>query len=743
MLQRLSAFYRLSINNFLEACINIIIFLPYFFSVATLLKTLFHPWKNLVSKKTQTGFSFEEWLGRVGFNLISSLIGVFMRLSIILFYFIVQSIFLLIVPFACILYILLLPFLFLESQFGKTEEEKKELSRLKFLGFHLLNQENYSQVASWFELYYSQYVLKMKWWKKTHLFSLPPLARDWAVGFTPRLDEYGQDLTSFSYHQNTNHIVDREKEIDEIERVLAKSQEANVVVVGEEGVGKHTIIVALAKKMYEGKTKSLLMYRRIIKLNLEKILSEFSDLKQRERFFEDLLNEAAQAKNVIIYIDNIENYISIKKGGVDITSVIEKFAKFNTLQFMAVTTPFFYQKFFQTNESLVRLFAKINVDEVKKEEAEKILLQVAAIFESRYQLAIPYETIKNAIEKSEFYVTDIPFPEKAIDLLDSTCVLAKESSTSSHIVHPDLIDTILSEKTHVPTTLTKNMKDKLVHLEELLSQQVIHQDFAIHKLSSSLRRSFLLIGKRKKPTASLLFLGPTGVGKTESAKAVAMIFFGGDSYLTRFDMSNYQSQNDIPKLIGSLDTGDPGLLSKAVRESPYGVLLLDEIEKANKDLVNIFLTVLDEGYFTDGFGKRVDCKNLVIIATSNAGSDIIYKQIGQIGPVSLVDHLIEQKIFSPEFLNRFDGVITFNPLDQDSAKQIARNFIQKISEDIYNLHKVKVNVSDIYLSELIKRGYDEKFGARNLERLIRDEIEDKIAKLVLEGKVKGGESLAL
>ncbi|OGK23780.1 hypothetical protein A3D76_04190 [Candidatus Roizmanbacteria bacterium RIFCSPHIGHO2_02_FULL_37_9b] len=388
-----------------------------------------------------------------------------------------------------------------------------------------------------------------------------------------------------------------------------------------------------------------------------------------------------------------------------------------------------------------RLFSKIDVKEVLAKDAEKILLQLAFTLEGRYQVTLPYETLKAAIEKSDFYITAIPFPEKAIDLLDSACVLANQSGKSqgSILVTPDLIDKVLSEKTHIPTTLTEKTKDKLVNLEQLLFAEIVNQQKAVLKISSALRRSFLLLGKRKKPLASLLFLGPTGVGKTETAKAIVKIFFGGEVYLVRFDMSNFQSTSDIPKLIGSLETGNPGLLAKAIRESPYGVLLLDEIEKANKDLLNIFLSVLDEGYFTDGFGKRVDCKNLVIIATSNAGSDLIYlKKAG-----SLQDYLIEQKIFTPEFLNRFDAVIAYNPLDQESAKSIAKKMISKISDDIYKLHKVKITVSDTYLNALITKGYDEKFGARNLERLLRDEIEDKIARVVLENKATEGQTISL
>ena len=241
----------------------------------------------------------------------------------------------------------------------------------------------------------------------------------------------------------------------------------------------------------------------------------------------------------------------------------------------------------------------------------------------------------------------------------------------------------------------------------------------------------------------------------------------------RFDMSNYQSNKDIPNLIGSLETGSPGLLAKAVRQNPYGVLLLDEIEKANKDLLNIFLTILDEGYFTDGFGKRVDCKNLAIIATSNAGSDIIFSQLevmgvpnqgshqraeffqpaagsstggkdeGQAPSQHIVNYLVEKKIFSPEFINRFDAVVSFNPLDLNSAKQVGQKMIKKISDDIYSLHKIKLTVSNEFLNELISKGYDQKFGARNLERLIRDQIEDRIAKLVLEEKTKSGDTIQL
>lgn len=716
-----------NISNFFEAYSNLFIFLIYFFSVVPLFKTLFNPWKRIEIKKG-------DWLNKISFNLISRVIGFFTRISLITFYFILQSILLILFPLFLILDILITPLLLLEKKFKESDEKIKDRARLKFIGNHLLDQKNYEKVELWFEDYFENNLKRTPWWKKSYLFSFPPLARDWSMGFTPMLEEYSEDLTSVDYQPRLKNIVDREKEINLIERDLIKTIDANIIVVGEEGVGKHTIIEALAKKMHEGKTTGQLMYKRILELNMEKILTKFKDQKERENFFENLLEEAAEAKNIIVFIDDFDKYISDEQGKINLSISIEKYSKKNSVQFIGITTPFLFEKYLQTNDRLFRLFNKIDVKEVIMEEAERILLQISPMLEKKYSIYLPYETIINAIIKSNFYITNIPFPEKAIELLDSTCIMAKQMDLKDRIIKPEIVDQVLTEKTHIPTIVNDTVKDKLIHLEQLLLNQIIHQNNAVNKLSSSLRRSFLLLGQRKKPMASFLFLGPTGVGKTETAKAIARIFFGSQDYLIRLDMSLYQSKSDIKTLIGSMENGNPGFLSKALREIPYGVLLLDEIDKADKDIINIFLTVLDEGYYVDGFGKNVDCKNLVIIATSNAGSDFIYKNSPS--QETLVNFLIENKFFTPEFLNRFDGVIAYNQLDHDAIIGIAKKMIDQIRVEVYKLHNVKFTVSDEFLNQITQRGYDSRFGARNLERIIRDEIEDKIAKLILENKVK-------
>jgi len=724
-------YYWDSLHDFGEAIINMFVFLPYFFSVSTLLKTLFHPWKNLIVKKTFVGFSISDWANRFAFNLISRSIGLIMRLSIIFFYFIFQTLLMVFLPFIALSFFLFTPIFYFISLTQKTPQEEKDIFKKKFIETHLLNSENLPQVENWSENYYKEHISKTKWWKLSNLFSYPPLARDWAVGFSPILDQYATDLATPTYLHHIKNIVDRNNEIKEIEQTLTKSAENNVIIVGEEGVGKHTIVDAFAKKIYLGKINSQLMYKRILMLNMEKILNEFVDQKQRESFFDDLLNEASQAKNIIIFIDNFDKFISNEGEGVDMTNPFEKYAKTNLIQIIGITTPFYYQQLIFNNEKISRIFERVDVYEVPKDRAENILLDSVFSFENIYDLHIPYESVKEIIEKSEFYLTNIPFPEKAVDLLDTTCSYAKENNI--HSITPEIVNIVLTKKTHIPTVITKQMKEKLLNLETLLYSKIIQQDEAVNKLSSALRRSFLLIGKRKKPLASFLFLGPTGVGKTETAKAISQVFFTEQSnsnefqqistnfrYLLRFDMSEYQSKYDIPKLIG--DINSPGLLTKTIREQSYGVLLLDEIEKADKDMLNIFLTIVDEGYFTDGMGKKVDCKNLIIIATSNAK---------------------DENVFSPEFLNRFDGIIRFESLNQESIGILTKKIIERISIDIFKLYKVKIFVSEKTINLVSKKGFDPKYGARNLERTIRDEIEDKVAKIILSDKAKQGDVINL
>lgn len=738
-------------GNLSEAIANLFIFFPYFFSVSALFKTLFAPWKNLKSKKSTKGFSFGEYFGRLSFNMISRGIGFIMRSSIILFFILVMGIYTLLIPVIFLFALVWYPFHLMIQSVVPTKEEKVDELRDTFVDTHLLDETHLEAVQRWFAYLYEAHFKQTAWWKLNKLFATPPLARDWAVGYTPTLDDYTEDLTKTAYQLRIRgHIIGREKESMLIERVLSQSEEANAVLVGEKGVGKHTIIDLFAKKIYEGKTNPLLAYKRLLNLNMEKILTKYTEPKQREQFFETLIQEAAESKNVILLIDSIERYISSGEGHVDLSASLEKYASKPYIQFLGITTPFLYEKFLYSNDKMRTLFSKIDVEEISREKAFTILLDQAIVFEQKYKLTIPYETLLSVVDKSNYYITTIPFPEKALQLLDWTCVYTLQT-LKKKVVVPAYIDQVITSRTNVPTTLSDKVKQSLLHMEELLTETILGQDIAIKQVASTIRRSFLLMGKRKKPIASFLFLGPTGVGKTETAKVISKVFFGSENEMVRFDMSLYQSKEDIPKLVGSIESLNPGLLTNAIRENPYGVLLIDEIEKANHDLLNIFLTILDEGYFTDGFGQRVDCKNLIIVATSNAGASEMHQVMVQdalhqdeaIATETLLNFLIEKRLFSPEFLNRFDGVIAFKTLEDDSAFSLAKQIVEQINNEMYEMHKVKIQVSDDTIKQLIEKGYNSQFGARNLERVMRQYLEDKIAKLILEGKTQPNQVITL
>lgn len=725
---------------FLKAWKNIFIFLPYFFSVKNLLQTLFYPWKNIVFSQDKKGLSLGEWFEIWFSNIISRIIGFFMRMSLLLFYLLLLIFLAIIFPLSVIIFFLIQPFTYFLTFWQKDENEQRMQSQKRFLETHLLDQKNKDEVLKWFENYYQKYLEKKIWWDLKNLLSFPPLARDWSYGYTYNLDQYGQELTSEKYLASRPSIIDRENEITQIEQILARSMEPNVILIGEEGVGKHTVVDALATRIYHGQSHPQLAYRRIFKLNMEKILAKYTDKSQREEFFDELLYEAAQAKNLIILIDNFDLYVNIYQQDLNLSSVIEKYAKTNSLQFITLTNLYSYQKFVLPNEKIIRLFTPVKIEEVNLKLTLKILQNLTFSFENRYQVLIPYETLLSLVDKSQFFITQIPFPEKAIVLLNEICVYSQTNKIK--IIQPSLVDHIISKKIHMPTTLTPEIKEKLINLDQLLKQRIIFQDQAIDHLSNSIKRAFVLLGKRKEPLAKFLFLGPTGVGKTETAKALAEIFFGSEKYLIRFDMALYQSKNDIPKLIGDVSTANPGLLSKSIREQPYGVLLLDEIEKADHNLINIFLTVLDEGYFTDGYGKRVDCHNLVIIATSNVGASLIFEKIKndqlidqKVLENEIINFLTEKNIFSPEFLNRFDGIIFYQPLTKVIFKKVAEKIFTEDIEKFEKLYGIKINVTEEFLDELAKKNFNPAFGARDIRRLIETEIEYKITNLLLNKKI--------
>lgn len=737
-------FFKKKYENFFQALVNIFIFLPYYFSVLELTKTLFAPWKNLIIDTKQSGFSFESYFQKLSFNIVSRLVGAIARFTILFAYLFTTILYIISIPFLFLFFTIYCVFAYAISLVVPNEEQKKKNIHDYFVKNHLLNPENAQAVEEWFKSYY-EIIHKNPWWDKKNLFAVRPLACDWTYGYTPTMDQFCIDLTN---NINKTFFFDREKELEKISQILTQYKGANIILVGEQGVGRRSIIESLAYSIAIGKCIPMLAYKRILVVDIDKILSLSEDFIKRSEIVSLIFQEAASAKNCILVIYDIDRYTATSKDRIDITPVLQKFAQNPFLHIIGTSIPANYQKYVYSNSFLRDSFETLEINELDSNQTLKILLELVFSFEKKYSLSIPYETAVRIVELAENYIQDIPQPEKSIHLMDSVCSYAF-TERKNKLVLPEYADYVIQEKTHIPTMLTAELSEKLLNLENNLNSRVIEQKEAIKKVSACLKKSFVITTNRKRPLASFLFLGPTGVGKTETAKALTDFFFGNQTYLIRFDMSNFQTKLDIPHLIGDPNTGDPGLLTKSVRARKYGVLLLDEIEKADSDLLNIFLTILDEGYFTNGAGERVDCKNLIIIATSNAGAEYLFNKFSEGNSVivdsdslsnELIEYCIEQNYYSPEFLNRFDGVVVYLPLTPKALEKIALSTINKIQKEVFEKHKIRFYVRPELLSYLVQKGYDPRFGARNLDRVIRDELEDKIATSILTKKVlPGGE----
>jgi len=734
MHESFNQFLQRRLNDFNTAVVNLFLWMPHFFSVEYSLKTLFQPWKNIISVKKTAGFSPQQAMQLAMDNFISRLMGFLARSSIVSAYLLMQVLFIIFLPFAYIAFFVFLPLSYGIYLSNPTQEERKKQVFDAFMKAHLADSHDSTAVATWFESYYAE-IHQKPWWTLEMLMKQLPLGRDLTAGYTPILDRYADELTKTKPHYV--HLVGRVKEIEMMQQILAKSEESNAILTGQPGTGRKTIVEALAKTIYEGRSSPMLAYKRVLSLDMDKILAEHTDPMKREAFLSELLDEAVRAKNIILSIDNFEKYVSTEAGGVDLTTVFDKYAHLPTLQFIGITTPYHYQKFIQGNKSITNFFEKVDVQEVTEEETLSILLNEAILYEQRYKINITYEAVRQSVIQSGAYINDRPFPEKAIHLLDQSCVFAQQALEKTVTVH--IINKVLENITHIPTELSASFKEKLLTVEQTLHKRVVSQDEAVTEIATTLRKSFVMVGTHKKPISSFLFLGPTGVGKTETAKAITSTLFENEQNMMRFDMSAYQTIEGIGTLIGSPQSGEPGLLSQSVRQQKYGTLLLDELEKAHKDLLNIFLTVLDEGYFTDGFGNRVDCTHLVVIATSNAGADFIYQALTSNDAAGiertlskkLIDYLVAQHIFSPEFLNRFDGVIVYRPLQKDAVYEIAQRLLNNLKTDMLKSHGLTLEFTHTFIDNLIQQGYDARFGARNMQRIIQTEVEGKIAKMLL------------
>lgn len=555
---------------------------------------------------------------------------------------------------------------------------------------------------------------------------------------TPILNHFSSDLTLASKWGRLEFCVDRQKEIDNILQYLEAGRNG-IILVGYPGVGKKSIINGIAELMVKEDVPKILYDKRILKLDIPRLLSGAQPEESQKRLLV-ILDEIARAGNIVLYIENIETITGIAagdKGSLDLSEVLANALEKYNIFCLASATIENYAKYIEKN-ALGQVFAKLEIKEPTINEAIQIVESKVGYFEAKNKIYCTYNAIEEAVKISDKYIHSKFLPQKAIEILESVAVKISKRENNK-IITPADVKEVASEILNIPLTeVGENESEKLLNLEAIIHERMVDQEEAVSAVASSLRRARTELREGKRPIASFLFLGPTGVGKTELAKTLADVYFHSEKKMIRLDMSEYQHQDSIKKMIGDAATNIPGLLTEAIRNAPFSLILLDELEKAHPDILNLFLQVMDDGRLTDEQGKTADFTNSIIIATSNAGA--VYIQDGvrngvsieEIKKVLLNEHL--NKILRPELINRFDGIVVFKPLSENDVCNIAKIMINNFGKTLEE-KGMKLVFSEEGVKKLAQEGFSPEFGARPMRRLLQDKIENIVANKILAGEL--------
>ncbi len=636
---------------------------------------------------------------------------------------------------------------------------------------------------------------------------------------TPKLDKFGKDLTNAAKNGETDPVIGRSGEIERIVQILSRRTKNNPVLIGEPGVGKSAIAEGLAQKIVEGNMPHTLKDKRVVMLDLASMIAGSKFRGEFEERLKDALDELKKDGNVILFIDELHTLIGAgsAEGSMDAANILKPMLARGEIQVVGATTIDEYRKHIEKDSALERRFQPVQVGEPTASEAVAILEGLRDRYEAHHKVAITDEAIKSAVDLSVRYIMDRFLPDKAIDLIDEAAskvrismftsppdlkeledklavftqekenaiahqdyenaailrdnergVIAEikerkekwqdEIAQSKGVVTQEDIAQIVSNWTKIPVSkLTEDESKKLLKLEKKLHERVIGQNEAIEAVSRAIRRARAGLKDPQRPIGSFVFLGPTGVGKTELTKALASSMFGDENALIRLDMSEYMEKHSVSKLIGSppgyVGYDEGGQLTQAVRTKPYSVILLDEIEKAHPDVFNILLQVLEDGRLTDSKGRTVDFKNTIIIMTSNVGaSEIAKSKIGfgnqaeekeqEKAYDEMKEKMVEalKDLFRPEFINRLDDIIVFHKLTEKETLQIAKLMLKNLAKRLEE-RNIKISYTDGATKLMAKEGMSEQYGARPLRRAIQRTIEDKLSEEILAGKVKIGDKV--
>ncbi len=565
---------------------------------------------------------------------------------------------------------------------------------------------------------------------------------------TPYLNHFSDDLTLMAQFGHTDTCVARDKEVTEVFQALEAGQQ-HVILVGDVGVGKRSVTEGIAGRMVQDDVPEGLKDKRLVRLSIPALLAGTSPAGAMERL-QNCINEIIRAGNIILLVYNLHEFlgVSVGEGGAssDVASTLAENLSAGRFIMIATTTTEAYATSF-AHSKLSSLFTKVDIPEMTLDQTVQVLESKVAYVEYKNQVFFSYEALAKAAELAKHFVRDVLLPGSALDLMNEAATLTHKHKGLHALVTAEEVAAVVSNKTNIPlTAVGSDEKTKLLHLEEAMHKRVVGQDEAVVLVANALRRARAAVRSQTRPIANFLFLGPTGVGKTELAKTLAEIYFGGEERMIRLDMSEYQDAGSDVRLIGAPGEKGTGVLTEAIRRQPFALLLLDELEKANKDVLNLFLQVMDDGRLTDSTGRTVDFTNTILIATSNAGTSFVTEQLkAGLSPDMVKDRLIHGELkqyFHPEFLNRFDGIVLFHPLDKESIKKIAALMLAHVAKDL-ETKGITFEVQDAALDFYARIGFDPEFGARPLRRAIQEHAENQLAELVLSGKVGRHDTVVL
>ena len=577
-----------------------------------------------------------------------------------------------------------------------------------------------------------------------------------------RILEMGIDFTDKAKKTKYEPIIGRDNEIDRLIEILCRKTKNNPVLVGEAGVGKTAVVEGLAQKIVANDVPDELKDKIIYSLDIAGLMSGTKYRGALEEKLKEVISIILSSQKIILFIDEIHTLAQAgtSKGEISPADILKPYLARGEIQTIGATTNDEYRKFIEKDKALERRFQPVQIDAPSEETTVEILKGLKVNFETYHNVKISEEAINSAVYLSVRYITNRNLPDKAIDLIDEASSRAKINASKENEEKPlilgDDIARVVSQTTGIPVSkLTESEKEKLASLEEILHKRLIGQDEAVNAVSKAIRRSRVGLKENSRPIGSFMFLGPTGVGKTELAKALAEVMFDNQNALIRLDMSEYMESHSVSKLIGSppgyVGFEEGGQLTEKVRKKPYSVIVFDEIEKAHRDILNLLLQVLDDGRLTDSQGRLVNFQNTIIIMTSNAGVSELIRNNNFIHSYSSEDEYEKQKQyllnalkkkFEPEFLNRIDVITVFKSLTKNQLAYIAKNLILDLRNRLAKKN-LNIKLTEKAVQYLLDKGLNPEYGARPLKRIIEQEIEDPIAEALITGDLSNGDTIII